>query len=62
MVSAIVQLKIRQLDVVTVQLKEGLMKNMDFVGSAISGNEIISAEIVTGAMIGHSLPPVPASR
>ena len=62
LLSGITKLKIRSLDFVVSRIGEGLKLEKDYIGYAISGTELISAETVTAAMIGHSLPPIPPSR
>ena len=43
-------------------IETGLAQGVDYCGAAISGMELISADIVTAAMFGQTIPIEPLSR
>jgi hypothetical protein len=55
------KLKIRQLDPVVDMIEVGQRKGVDYCGAAISGMELVSANIVTAAMLGQAIPAEPLS-
>lgn len=55
------KLQIRLLEPAISQIESGLATGVDYCGAAISGMELITADVVTAAMLGQALPQPPMS-
>ena len=56
------KLQIRVLEPVISEIEAGLANGVDYCGAAITGWELISADIVAAAMLGQAMPQPPMSR